>query len=290
MDNFTPLRHEKEVTGLATNGVVICPVEKGQNTDSGIDITYPYIILSLTLTGTAHALYDMKEVKSKKNDLTVFLPGHIIRPLEYSDDYTHAWLMFDPSKFADSVLKFDAKDMELIYQAPICHLTDEQAANLLSITNVIAYIISRTEEELPRKHRMLEAQLTLAYELYISIRHEQDLTWKKDRLGQLYMQFCDLVVAHHKEERNVNYYAERLGYDARYFSKIFRAYSNGISPMVWIQQYIATQAKQIINEHPEQTVKETAFLLGFPTTGNFCRYFKRATGMTPQEYKERNNK
>ena len=26
--------------------------------------------------------------------------------------------------------------------------------------------------------------------------------------------------------------------------------------------------------------------LGFPTTANFCRYFKHATGMTPQEYRE----
>jgi AraC-like DNA-binding protein len=39
--------------------------------------------------------------------------------------------------------------------------------------------------------------------------------------------------------------------------------------------------------HPKQTVKDTAFQLGFPTTANFCRYFKRATGIYPQEYKER---
>lgn len=27
-------------------------------------------------------------------------------------------------------------------------------------------------------------------------------------------------------------------------------------------------------------------LLGFPTTANFCRYFKRATGIYPQAYKK----
>ena len=39
--------------------------------------------------------------------------------------------------------------------------------------------------------------------------------------------------------------------------------------------------------HPEQTVKETAYQLGFSATASFCRYFKRATGIYPQEYKER---
>jgi len=37
----------------------------------------------------------------------------------------------------------------------------------------------------------------------------------------------------------------------------------------------------------EVTIKETAFQLGFPSTASFCRYFKRATGIYPQEYKER---
>ena len=50
---------------------------------------------------------------------------------------------------------------------------------------------------------------------------------------------------------------------------------------------MATQAKRIMDAHPQQTVKETAYQLGFPTTANFCRYFKRATGINPQEYKER---
>ena len=54
----------------------------------------------------------------------------------------------------------------------------------------------------------------------------------------LYKQFCDLVVEHYRENRNVNFYAGLMGYDARYFS-------------------------------------------------NICRYFKHATGIYPQEYKEK---
>ena len=219
-------------------------------------------------------------------DLTVFLPGHIIRPLEHSEDYEQAWLLFDPSKFADSEKKFSAGELNVLYQVPICHLTDEQAQSLLSLLGVINYIVSRTEEELPNKHHLLERQLSLAYDLYMSIRREHDEEWKKDRMGHIYLKFCDLVVEHHLEERNVNYYADLLGYDARYFSKIFRAYNNGTSPLAWIQNYITTRAKRMMDANPKQIVKEIAYQLGFPTTANFCRYFKRATGIYPQAYKE----
>ena len=96
------------------------------------------------------------------------------------------------------------------------------------------------------------------------------------------------MVEHYRENRNVKFYAKLMGYDPRYFSKVFRRYSNGLSPLEWIQQYVATQAKLIMDMDPKQTVKETAYQLGFPTTANFCRYFKRAIGIYPQEYKLRN--
>ena len=287
MENYSQLSSKKDQEGIESNGIILCMNEKGRKGAlPDIDIVYPYIILSLNLCGSSHSLYDMKEIRARKNDLTVFLPGHIIRPLEHSEDYAHAWLLFDPSKFKDSEMKFNSNDIELLSQCPICHLTDEQAENLLLLLGAINYIASRSEEELPNKHRLLEQQLSVTYELYMSIRHEQDTEWNKDRMGHIYLTFCNLVVEHHKEERNVNYYAKLLGYDPRYFSKIFRAYNDGTSPLEWIQNYVTNQAKRMISEHPEQSIKEVAYQLGFPTTANFCRYFKRATGIYPLAYKE----
>lgn len=287
MENFTPLDNPLYQEEVASNGIILNMCEKGRSAAPNVDIMYPYIILSLNLRGNSHSLYDMKDMRAQKNDLTVFLPGHIIRPLEHSEDYEHAWLLFDPSKFADSEKKFSADELNVLYQVPIFHLTDEQAQSLMSMLSVINYIVSRTEEELPNKHHLLEQQLSLAYELYMSIRREHDQAWGKDRMGHIYLKFCDLVVEHHREERNVNYYAELLGYDPRYFSKIFRDYNNGTSPLAWIQNYITTRAKRMMDENPRVTVKEMAFALGFPTTANFCRYFKTATNMTPQQYKDK---
>lgn len=289
MEGYTPLRTQEDKNAVESDGIILCLKQKGRDVPPDIDMMYPYIILSLNLSGTSNSLYDMKAIHAQKNDLTVFLPGHIIRPLAHSEDYTQAWLLFNPSKFVDSELKFNPNDLDVLYQAPLCHLTDEQASALLDILKVIDYIKSCTEEELPHKHRLLEVQLSLAYELYMSIRRERDKDWTNDRRGLLYLKFCDLVVTHYREEKNVNYYARLLGYEARYFSKVFRSYNNGLSPLEWIQHYVTTQAKRLMHENPKMSVKEIAFQLGFPNTANFCRYFKNATGITTKDYRDQIN-
>lgn len=136
--------------------------------------------------------------------------------------------------------------------------------------------------KLARKHSKKEIRAASV----LSRQLPTDRQWAESRAATLYTQFCDLVVAHYKENRNVNFYARLMDYDPRYFSKMFRQYSNGLSPQEWIQQYVATQAKRIMDTNPGQLVKETAYELGFPDTANFCRYFKRATGIYPQAYKK----
>ncbi|MBO6073969.1 MAG: AraC family transcriptional regulator, partial [Paludibacteraceae bacterium] len=141
--------------------------------------------------------------------------------------------------------------------------------------------------ELMLRRQMLQIQLAIAYEFIHYYRREEDKRWGKTKYMDVYNRFTDLVVEHYKENRNVNYYAALLGYDQQYFTKLFRKLSGGVSPLEWIQQYVATQAKLLIDANPKQTIKEVAYQLGFPSTANFCRYFLRATGIYPQAYKQR---
>ena len=288
MEKKDNLLHPEHFKIIDSTGVIVDMDAHGFGTAIGKDRIYPYMILTLCTKGSASSLYDKVEVHTEKNSLSIIMPGHLLRPLEVSEDFRHSWLILDPEKFADSELKFNPRDLDIFSQAPIVHLTDEQATNLETVVRVINYINTRTEEELPNKHRLLEAQLTIAYELYLSIRRSYDENWEKDKRGNVYLKFCDLVVKYYKEERNVNFYAAQLGYDARYFTKIFRAYNHGTPPLEWIQNYICTQAERLLKDHPKMTVKAISLELGFPTTGHFCRYFKRATGMTPQEFRQQN--
>ena len=259
---------------------------------SGVDVVFPHVVLLLCLRGTARVIFDMQELSIEKNDFGILMPGHVFRCIACSEDYAHARVVISAEMVSELKTHAFSHDSDKFNYMPHCHLTDVQAKRVMALLELLEAIASHDLNDLQLRRQMLRrqmllSQLAVGYEFINYYRREQDRLWAENQSVKLYTQFCDLVVEHYKENRNVNYYAGLMDYDPRYFSKVFRQYSNGLSPLRWIQQYVATQAKLIMDTHPNQTVKETAYQLGFPTTANFCRYFKHATGIYPQEYKKR---
>ncbi len=268
------------------NGVCVEQEVRGHSV-TGVGMVFPHVMVLLCLRGTACIKFDMLEYAIEKNDLGIIPPGHFLRRLSCSEDYTFSCVLISAAMLNDVKANTFSHDHGKFNYAPICRLTDVQARRVMALNEILGAIASHDTDNLQLRQRMLLSYLAVGLEFINYYRREQDREWAESRSAKLYTQFCDLVVEHYRENRNVNYYADLMGYAPRYFSTVFRQFSGGLSPLEWIQQYVATQAKLIMDTHPEQTVKATALQLGFPTTANFCRYFKRATGIYPQAYKER---
>ena len=85
-------------------------------------------------------------------------------------------------------------DHEKYNYAPVCSLTDEQAAHLLTIVDQLIVIGNHTDEEMPHRHQTLLAQLAVGYEFLNCYSREQDKQWTENRHIEIYKRFCDLVV------------------------------------------------------------------------------------------------
>ena len=260
--------------------------EKHKAEGIGVDLVYPYIILTLCLRGNVRGLYDMQEMQWHKNDLTFIMPGHIVHLLECTEDLEFAELVVSPKLFHDVRLSTFTHDFAKFHHAPVCSLTDEQAQHLIAIADQLNFILSHTEEELPQRRHMLMAQLAVGYEFLNFFRREQDRAWTTTPHADLYSRFCDLVVMHYREAKDIRFYAEKFDLSPKYFSQVIRKATKGLSPGEWIEQYVVTQAKQLIDTHPDMSLKQVAYQLGFAEPTSFYRYFKRVTGITAGEYRE----
>ena len=260
------------------------------------NFVFPHIILTLCLSGSARAMYDMRVITHHKNDLSFIMPGHILHPIECSDDFTYAVFFISPRMFDDLRFYTFSHDYAKFNNAPVCSLTDEQAAQLLAIVDQLTIIANHTEEELPHRYQALLAQLAVGYEFLNYFRREQDRQWAENRQVEIFNRFCDLVVEHYRESREVKFYANLLNITPKHLSKVVRAATrstlplaqakDGLSPNQWIEQYVAAQAKRLIETRATRTLQETAYLLGFAEPTSFYRYFKRATGMTAKQYRD----
>ncbi|MBO7609226.1 MAG: AraC family transcriptional regulator [Muribaculaceae bacterium] len=250
------------------------------------DYVFSHIIITLCLSGSARAMYDMRVIEHHKNDLAFIMPGHILHPLDCTDDFSYAVFFISPRMFDDLRFHTFSHDFEKFHYAPHCSLTDEQAAHLLAIVDQLIVIASRTDEEMPHRYHTLLAQLAVGYEFLTCYRCEQDKQWMSKRHAEIFSRFCDLVVNNYRESREVKYYADLLNLTPKYLSKVISSATDGLTPAKWIEQYVTAQAKRLIEAHATPTLQETAYMLGFSEPTSFYRYFKRATGMTAKEYRQ----
>ena len=273
------------IEDIEQSGVVIVR-EMQRFFDYNEDFVFPHIILTLILRGSAQAKYDMRVITHHKNDLAIIMPGHIMHPLDCSDDFSYALFFISPKMFDDLRFHTFSHDYEKFNYAPVCSLTDEQAAHLLDIVDQLIIIANHTDEEMPHRYQVLLAQLAVGYEFLNHYRREQDKQWAENRHTELFNRFCDLVAKHYRESREVQFYANQMNLTPKYLSKVVRAATNGLSPVDWIEQYVIAQAKRLIESRATQTLQETAYLLGFSEPTSFYRYFKRITGMTAKQYRD----
>ena len=53
------------------------------------DFVFQHVVLTLILSSSARAKYDMRVITHHKNDLTIILPGHVMHPIDCTDDFSY---------------------------------------------------------------------------------------------------------------------------------------------------------------------------------------------------------
>ena len=117
--------------------------------------------------------------------------------------------------------------------------------------------------------------------------HEQTHTTSSLRLSrqeEIFRRFIALVNEYSKQERSVNFYADKLCLTSHYLSTIIRE-ASGQTVMQWINQSVILEAKVLL-KHSNLLIFQISDELNFPNPSFFSKFFKRMTGMTPAEYQK----
>lgn len=96
--------------------------------------------------------------------------------------------------------------------------------------------------------------------------------------------FFSLLNKHVRMHRKVGFYAGCLCITSKHLSKVISQVT-GHAPSFWISDFVTKEAKALLKSS-QMTVTELSELLNFPNSSFFARYFKRYTGVSPQEYRE----
>jgi AraC-like DNA-binding protein len=249
-------------------------------------IISPYLTLLICHSGSSRALYDMQEVVFRPNEVAMVLPNHIISPIERSPDYSTTIIMHSLAFEQEMTQRRMTHDRNKFHKLPACLLTDEEMAQYMKAVELLEIISETPVSRYPHRHDMLLAQTDIMTDMLDACRRDMDQDAKPiDRNRSIFNVFCNQVAIHYREQHEVAFYAENAHLTTRHFSVIIKEVI-GLSASDYIEQYLAIQAKNLLSSRPDLSVQQISDHLGYADSPSFCRFFKRHTGVTPNDFRQ----
>lgn len=180
----------------------------------------------------------------------------------------------------------DDKDIELIFHNGLfCHFDRNEVIDVSNYESIGVHL-KCIEKELKEKpyqyltsvHSRIELMLV---EINRAKIQQGDEIWKPDAL---FLKFLELIRVNFQHNQPVKYYAQKLQTTELKLNELSKQHAGKTAQQI-IHGLIVSEAKRLFY-YERQSVKETAFALGFNDPFYFSNFFKRHTDLSPQAFKE----
>ena len=238
--------------------------------------------IAIITNGRARVLINLIEYIFRPNYISLIAPGSIIQIIETSQDFD-AHMMAIEHNFlpVSGKEEFFAHFLQRKKNLLLPLTTTEQ----VQIENFITVMWDVLQEPVFRKEVIQHLLAGLLYNIeYIAKNKGQSESSPLTHQNDIFQRFISLVNTYSKTERNVSFYADKLCLTPRYLNTVIRQASQQ-TVMDWINQSIILEAKVLL-KHSNRLVFQISDELNFPNPSFFSKFFKRMTGMTPQEYQK----
>lgn len=236
--------------------------------------TQPYRVqegrVVIVKSGKARYTFDLVEHEFEAGDVVVFLADTLVEKQGHTDDFEVDALSFDynsPSLPDMGVglisLHLDGQSNRIVTQHfdllwNMAHEAPIPEENMKIILNsMLLYIKSQPGN---------------ATGILPTTRH-------KDTLKR----FVNLVSRYAARERSIPFYADKLCLAPHYLSTLIKE-SSGLTVMHWVNQ-VAVKEIKVWLAYSDESIAQIAYHLNFPSPSSLSKFFKRETGMTPNEYR-----
>ena len=241
--------------------------------------------MGIVQRGYMRAIINLKEYRVEEGDIAVMVPGTILEPLEMSDDFTITGMGISAERFR----MLHNNCLPAVFQGQrntkIVH-TEENERDLITRLYASIWELNKTENIGETAVNSMIATISNVYSDIFLSHHKADFPQGRphDSAYNMFERFITLVNEHCREERQLDFYADRLCVTKRHLGTTVKLVS-GTTAKEWIDKAVITAAKVMLR-HTDDSIQQIADAMHFPNDSFFCKYFHRLTSCTPQRWRE----
>lgn len=237
-------------------------------------------IFFVVMSGHAEIDIDLHRYELSQNKLCVVIPGRILRLIDRSEDFEAIYIQFSDLLERLSKDKLSPSFFYLLKECPVREIStsDSKIKRLFQIT--YDYYNDGESSFLPSIiDNLIQCAL---YDIYDNLAVKQHLL-EYSRHDELFMKFINLIHEHCRNERHVAFYADKLCITPRYLSRIV-ALITGLPTKEFIDIHVILEIRVML-EYTSLTIQEISHRLNFPNQSFLGTYFKKYTGLSPDQYR-----
>ncbi|MDR1089748.1 MAG: helix-turn-helix domain-containing protein [Prevotella sp.] len=257
-----------------------------------ISSKFPFVLdglaFAICVNGTARMKINFKEYDIKKNTIITIMPYFVTEFIQKSDNLMLEFLIFSVDFITEipSASNFDIS--QSIIQTSCLQISEDEAGRYLEFHSFIVKQYKRRDHPYRKElaKSLLYAMLTEIGSIYYK-QMKTDINGNKSQTshqGELLYRFLGLLLQFQKQERSIQFYADKMCLTPKYLSTVVKE-RTGRTAFMWINEAIVSSIKHMLKT-TDKTILQISEELNFPNASFFGRFFKKHTGMTPVEYRE----
>jgi len=230
--------------------------------------------------GRSKIIVDFKEIELIGNVILCISPGQV-HFASAIDDKTEAWLITIDTSVINDEYRTIFEDNYFSYEPLKLQILESTV-----LDQCIQLILSTQENHLELNfipnvsNSLIDACIGIFASTYQHIENSDSTLSRKLIITK---QFKRLLLQNIKTHKSSAAFAKVLNITPAYLNEAIKS-TTGFTVSFWIQQTITTEAKRLLYA-TDSTVKEIAHHLGFEDHAYFNRYFSKAEGKAPLQFR-----
>lgn len=240
------------------------------------------VLVLLCNGGDGYGAINLHPIHLQKDTLLVALPSQIAES-NVDENFKGTFLVMSEHFLS----RLNIGDAYLFHKQvennPVYQLDERTATTFRSLIELIHNIMLSGDDSSGMEE--IFSLISRLFFILISrvVNPASDAQETGQRHGEVMMQFLQLLRQHYRDHRDVGFYADKMNISAKYMTTLVKK-ASGKPAIQWIEDYVILDAKAQLSS-TVNTIQQIAFDLNFPSQSLFGRYFKRAVGMSPSDYR-----
>lgn len=234
-----------------------------------------YELIFITNGYGKHSI-DFKEYELKKDLVYLISPSQVHKWLldDFNNEYDGYIFLFSRDFFQNDEVINNLFDINIDSAINICNNTKQ---NLTSLVKMI-----EDEYKINDDYQLI-SHLFSSFLKYIfkSKKRIEKSSNIDERVGQLRL----LIEQNYKKEKSAGFYANKLDITTKRLNEIMQQNINQTVTCLINERVMIEAKRELI--YSKMSIKEISEIIGFFDSSYFSRFFKKQTGISPLEFRER---